>query len=210
GSRNWYPQHLFPPDFASHPIVTRGAGWYTNYMPWEFYDKYEPADERTNTIIVSYTNDDGGTTDRNTGLQGAIPLKYTGIVGGGNGGAYQDDLVIFRLAEVYLSVAEAINEQRGPADAYAFVNAVRTRAGVNGYSGLTTEQLRDALLDERGRELYAEGTRRQDLIRHGQFVANAIERGIDATDRHILFPIPVNVINEAQGVIEQNPGYTGG
>lgn len=208
GSRNWYPQHLFPPDYKSSPIVTRGAGWYTDRMPWDFYDKYESGDKRTETIIASYTNADDGITNRNTGLEGPIPLKYTGIVGSGVGGAYPDDVVIFRLGEVYLSVAEAINEQRGPAEAYTYVNAIRTRAGVGAFSGMTTNQFRDAILDERGRELYAEGVRRQDLIRHGKFVAKAQERGLSATEKHILFPIPINVINESQGVIVQNPGYS--
>ncbi len=208
GARNWYPQHLFPADYASSPIVTRGAGWYTDRMAWDFYDKYEANDQRTETIIASYTNASDGITDRNTGLRGPIPLKYTGIVGAGVGGAYPDDVIIFRLGEVYLSVAEAINEQRGPAEAYAYVNTIRARAGVDNFTGMTKDQFRDAMLDERGRELYAEGVRRQDLIRHGKFVSKAQERGINATDKHILFPIPINVINEAQGVIEQNPGYT--
>jgi starch-binding outer membrane protein, SusD/RagB family len=208
GSRNWYPQHLFPPDYASSPIVTRGAGWYTDRMPWEFYDKYESNDERKETIIASYTNASDGITDRNTGLEGPIPLKYTGIVGSGNGGAYPDDVMVFRLGEVYLSVAEAINELRGPDEAYAFVNPIRARAKVSDFAGMTATQFRDAILDERGRELYAEGVRRQDLIRHGKFVSKAQERGLAASDKHILFPIPVNVINESNGVIEQNPGYT--
>src|SRR5690606_37933751 len=152
------------------PIIERGAGWYGYSMPWAFFDKFDPNDKRrTTTIISSYTNSDGGITDRNTGLRGAIPLKYTGIAGPGP--AYPDDVVVFRLGEVYLSVAEAINEDRGPDEAYAYVNAIRSRAGVPAFSGMTMEQFRDAILDERGRELYAEGTRRQDLIRHGKFIS---------------------------------------
>lgn len=76
GARNWYPQHLFPGDYASSPFITRGAGWYTYRMPWEFYDTFDPRDKRRrNTIIASYTNTGGGTTDRNNGLAGPIPLK---------------------------------------------------------------------------------------------------------------------------------------
>lgn len=204
---NYYPQHVFPNDYASSPIIQRGAGWYGYSMPWAFFDKFDPNDKRrTTTIISSYTNSDGGVTDRNTGLRGAIPLKYTGIAGPGP--AYPDDVVVFRLGEVYLSVAEAINEDRGPDEAYAYVNAIRSRAGVPAFSGMTTEQFRDAILDERGRELYAEGTRRQDLIRHGKFISNALDRGKDADPWEVLFPIPADVINQAGTVIKQNDGYT--
>lgn len=204
---NWYPQHVFPNDFASHPIITRGAGWYGYSMPWAFFDKFNANDlRRTTTIIASYTNANGGVTDRNTGLRGAIPLKYTGITGPGP--SYPDDVVVFRLGEVYLSVAEAINEQRGPDDAYAYVNPIRQRAGVADFSGMTQDQFRDAILDERGRELYAEGTRRQDLIRHGKFISNAVARGKDADPWEVHFPIPADVINQSHGVIAQNDGYT--
>lgn len=204
---NWYPQHVFPNDYASHPIISRGAGWYGYSMPWSFFDKFAATDlRRTTTIISSYTNANDGVSDRNSGLRGAIPLKYTGITGPGP--SYSDDVVVFRLGEVYLSVAEAINEQRGPADAYPYVNEIRARAGVADFSGMTKEQFRDAILDERARELYAEGTRRQDLIRHGKFISNAQARGKDADPWEVFFPIPADVINQANGIIEQNDGYT--
>jgi starch-binding outer membrane protein, SusD/RagB family len=203
---NWYPQHVFPDNYQSSPIITRGGGWYGYSMPWDFFDKFEATDlRRTTTIIESYTNTSGGTTDRTNGLRGAIPLKYTGIQGPGPN--YPADVVIFRLGEVLLSVAEAINEQRGPDDAYAYVNQVRDRAGVGEFSGMTQAEFEQAILDERGRELYAEGTRRQDLIRHGEFIDNAVNRGKDAKSYQTVFPIPNAVILEGNGIIEQNPGY---
>jgi hypothetical protein len=104
-----------------------------------------------------------------------FPLKYTALTPTEPGQPH--DIIVFRYAEVLLSLAEAINEQRGPQDAYQYVNEVRTRAGVAGFSGMTTATLRTALLAERGRELYAEGTRRQDLIRNGSFITNALGRG---------------------------------
>jgi hypothetical protein len=121
---------------------------------------------------------------------------------------YPDDVVIFRLGEVYLSVAEAINEQGRTGEAYVFVNPIRKRAGVSDFAGMTQGQFRDAILDERGRELYAEGTRRQDLIRHGKFISNAVARGKDADPGEVLFPIPAAIVNQSGGIVEQNPGYT--
>ena len=116
--------------------------------------------------------------------------------------------VVFRYAEVLLSLAEAINEQRGPAEAYQYVNMVRARAGVSDFAGMTQDQLRQAILDERGRELYAEGVRRQDLVRNGSLISNALTRGkTNAKSHMILFPIPNAVIVQGRGVIKQNPGY---
>lgn len=211
GARNWYPQHLFPGDFASSSLITRGAGWYSFRMPWEFYDTYDPSDKRRNTIIASYTNTSGETSGRDNGLEGPIPLKYVGI--SGPGPEYAADWVIFRYADVLLSLAEIINELNdGPTtEAYDLVGEVRTRAGLNNFTeGMTQTQFRDALLAERGRELYAEGVRRQDLIRHGKFIEYAQDRGVSlAQSHHVRFPIPNAAILEGgkEEIVSQNPGY---
>jgi hypothetical protein len=205
-SPNYWMQSALPGDFKSGGGITREPGFASMYMPWSFYDKYESGDLRKSTIIDTYTKTDGSIASRAAGLRGAIPLKYTGI--SGNGPGYAIDVVVFRYAEVLLSLAEAINEQRGPDDAYKYVNEVRLRAGVIGFSGMTKDELRSALLDERGRELYAEGNRRQDLIRNGSFISNAIARGkTNAKPYMVLYPIPNAVIVQSRGVIKQNPEY---
>lgn len=204
-SPNYYTQEIIPTNFVSSDDFARSPGWYGFWMPWKFYDQYESGDERLDTILDSYRNSRGNTVNRNNGMQGAIPLKYTELSGGGPG--HSNDQVVFRYAEVLLSLAEAINEQRGPADAYQYVNEVRIRAELSGWSGLSQDQFRDSILVERGRELYAEGVRRQDLIRHGKFIEYAQQRGTNAQDHQVLFPIPLNVILQGEGIIEQNPGY---
>ncbi|MCY4561595.1 MAG: RagB/SusD family nutrient uptake outer membrane protein [Flavobacteriaceae bacterium] len=209
---NFYMQHLFPGNyakgFAGSKSIERGGGWYGYSMPWEFYDKFEDGDLRTNTIITEFESSGGDIVDRDNGLRGAIPLKYSSIEGKGSGPGYSIDWIIYRYADVLLSVAEAINEQRGPSDAYQYVNQVRDRAGVPQWGNMTLEEFRDAILDERGRELFSEGHRRQDLVRHGKFIEKAIERGAtSASSKHLLFPIPAEVILEGDGIIEQNPGY---
>lgn len=93
------------------------------------------------------------------------------------------------------------------ARALPFVNQVRTRAGVPTWSGLSQAELRDSLLAERGRELYAEGVRRDDLIRAGKFISSALARGAAAKPGNVLFPIPLEVIQQSNGIITQNPGY---
>jgi starch-binding outer membrane protein, SusD/RagB family len=132
-------------------------------------------------------------------------LKYTVL--NPNNEATLQDVVVFRYAEVLLSMAEAINEQSGPANAYAYINQVRERAGVSDFSGMTQAQLRQAILDERGRELYAEGVRRQDLLRNGSYISNATSMGRAAQGFDTLYPIPEAVIVQGNGIIKQNPGY---
>jgi starch-binding outer membrane protein, SusD/RagB family len=205
-SPNYWVQEVLPGDFKNGGTINRGPGWGGYYMPWTFYDKYEATDARKSLIIDSYTKTNNAISNRANGLRGAIPLKYSGFSGDGPG--YSIDMVVFRVAEVYLSVAEAINEQRGPADAYQYVNLVRARAQVGDFSGMTKDQFRTALLDERGRELFAEGTRRQDLVRNGTFITNAVARGKTNAKAYMdRFPIPTAVIIEGKGVVEQNPGY---
>jgi starch-binding outer membrane protein, SusD/RagB family len=207
-SPNFWCQEVFPTDFKSAAgIPDRGVGWLTQYMPWTYYDKFDAADLRkTTTILDAYVTQGNVNRNRGNGMKGAIPLKYTLIP---NSTPDQPiDVVVFRYAEVLLSLAEAINEQRGPAEAYQYVNQVRARAGVADFSAMTQAQLRTALLDERGRELYGEGARRQDLIRNGTYISNAIARGkTNAQAFHVLFPIPNSVIVQGRGVIAQNNGY---
>lgn len=70
-----------------------------------------------------------------------------------------------RLAEIYLSYAEALNECNRTPDAYQYVNAVRARVGLPGLSGLNKENLREAILTERALEFGWEEVRFFDLIR---------------------------------------------
>lgn len=208
-SPNFWLQEVLPGDFKSAPgISARNVGWNEDYMPWAFYDTYDANDIRRNTtILASYTNQNDQLVTRASGMRGALPIKYMEPSATEPGQPH--DVVVFRYADVLLLLAEAINEQRGPAEAYQYVNQVRARAGVTAFSGMSTAQFKTALLAERGRELFAEGCRRQDLIRNGTFIANALARGKTAAASHMtLFPIPNFVIVQGKGVIAQNSGYT--
>jgi hypothetical protein len=88
----------------------------------------------------------------------------------------ENDLFIIRLSEVYLIKAEAENELNGPTpEAYTAFNKLRERARkANGTSritpvdlvnGLTKEDFRMKIFDERGLELIGEGHRWFDAIR---------------------------------------------
>ena len=103
---------------------------------------------------------------------------------------------ILRYADVLLLYAEALNEwQQGPTpDAYAAVNMVRRRGyglPVNAASavadlpsGLSFEDFRQAVRDERAHELCFEGHRRQDLIRWGIYYQTIMQTYQDLVTWH--------------------------
>lgn len=76
--------------------------------------------------------------------------------------------ILYRLAEAYLGYAEALNEsQDGPNEnVYHYVNLIRERAGLpNLPQGLSKEQMRAAIQQERRVEFNCEGIRLNDLRR---------------------------------------------
>ena len=109
-------------------------------------------------------------------------------------GAKQDlsnDFPLFRLTDFQLMKAEVILRGVGTGDADALINEIRIRAGVDPWTGATLDQL----LAERGREMFLEGHRRQDLIRFGEFTkvwwAKGDSQGGKAGDASVeTFPIP--------------------
>jgi hypothetical protein len=102
-----------------------------------------------------------------------------------------NDFPIFRYADVLLMNAEAKIRQGGNGDDQ--VNLIRTRAGLEPWTGVTLEML----LEERGREMFWEGHRRQDLIRFGEFNKAWWEKSASDPSRN-TFPIP-------QWAIDANP-----
>lgn len=75
--------------------------------------------------------------------------------------------IVFRLAEAYLTYAEALNEAQGPvAGAYDAVNVIRQRSGMPKLpQGLTKEQFRERIRNERDIELAFEDHRLWDIRR---------------------------------------------
>ncbi len=77
-----------------------------------------------------------------------------------------NDLIVFRLADVYLMAAEAYAGLDNTSKAIEYLNKVRQRAGTGDYSGQTDKSsVEKEILDERGRELFFENKRWYDLVR---------------------------------------------
>ncbi len=79
-----------------------------------------------------------------------------------------NDFPLFRITDFYLMKAEIEIRLNGAGSGNEWINPIRERANVDPFPAATL----DDLLEERGRELYCEGHRRQDLIRFGKFKMN--------------------------------------
>ncbi|MEM9142695.1 MAG: RagB/SusD family nutrient uptake outer membrane protein [Bacteroidota bacterium] len=129
-----------------------------------------------------------------------------------NGNTFSSvDLVLMRLAEIYLMRAEAKLRNGDSGGALADVNTVRTSrtARPDQTPQAWTAIDLDILFRERGFELYWEGFRRTDQIRFGKYEDTWTEK-TDADPNKRLFPIPQSAVDAASGIdgfLEQNPGY---
>lgn len=173
------------------------GGWGLGFVEDGFYQKYQQTDDRINT---AFSNPKPGQKTYFTG-------KWKDTKGASADG-HGNDLILFRYADLLLIQSEAANELNGPtADAYTQINRVRARAKQPALTGLSKDQLRDAVLNERMLELSYEQHRWFDLKRTGRLKDVMIATKKDWNDRYLLFPIPQSEIDASNGVIKQNPGY---
>ena len=132
------------------------------------------------------------------------PLDPSTINGDG-GGSSANDYVFFRLSDIRLMKAEAIlrgGSATGGETPESIVNSIRVKRNVASLSkiDLTT------LLAERGRELYLEGWRRNDMIRYGVFNNPVGERPNASAGYRVVYPIP-NIALSSNPNLKQNFGY---
>ena len=114
---------------------------------------------------------------------------------------------VIRYANVLLMLAEAMNENGKTTEALAYLNQVRTRAGVATYTGLTKDDFREKVYLERRLELYLEGQRWFDLVRTGRALTAMAPFGMKPY--MTVFPIPLTELEIIRNpaVFAQNPGY---
>lgn len=132
-----------------------------------------------------------------------------GSVSGRNFGEH--DIVILRLADVYLMRAEAKLRKSAGNEAAALedVNTVRVSRTARVIPPPLTSMDLDLLFRERGFELYWENHRRTDMIRFGKYEGAWTEK-TNTDPQKRIFPIPQNAIDGASNLpdyLVQNPGY---
>ena len=123
------------------------------------------------------------------------------------------NFTVIRYADILLIAAEALNEvDPGDSEKYTWINRVRERArnGVEtdlpDFDGLSQDDFRTAVLDERRFELAFEVQRAWDLKRRGQFLTTMRAQGKNIEDFKLLFPIPDDQIRLNPN-LTQNPGW---
>jgi starch-binding outer membrane protein, SusD/RagB family len=213
------PRGVDEPKFGPTEIdyIFQGFGLLTSTN--EFIASFDPDDQRIPFYNLNGVYDDpDGDGVYDNWVQFKFRYVEKNIDHGSPRGNSGLNSIIYRLADAYLMYAEAENEINGPtADAYAKINAIRDRAfGDNPekrLSGLTKEEFRNAIMDERKWELAFEYHRRWDLKRWGklgeavQSIAKTNPLGAqNFRPYHVLFPIPFQEI-DLNPNLTQNDGY---
>ncbi|HEX2534265.1 MAG TPA: RagB/SusD family nutrient uptake outer membrane protein [Chitinophagaceae bacterium] len=200
---------LLPPQLSEEGVVN-AQGW--QIPTQDLYNAYEAEDRRRAVTFVTEVNGPNGTTTIRPYIQ-----KYWDRVAEPKGNESSNDFPVIRYADVLLMYAEANNELGNADIAHQYINMVRKRARFNGtthvnavpdYVGLSKEEMRAAILEERRLEFAAEGQRWFDLARTGQLEEQvpAAKPGVTPTAKHYLFPIPQREV-DLNPNLEQNDGY---
>jgi starch-binding outer membrane protein, SusD/RagB family len=207
-------------------LNVQGGPWNGFAAVAETYNAFDPADKRREIFLV------GNQVSFDTNLpvkdRAGNPLVFSVSIGNEtqaaenegarynkfvpktnvpNGSAQPNNFPFFRLAEMYLIKAEALNELGQTAAALVEVNRIRDRqfTPAKPLAGLSQSAARDAIFLERWVEFTGEAKRRSDMIRAGTFTAARRFKGASAAHK-ILFPIPSTQIS-TNPLLTQNPGY---
>ena len=148
-------------------------------------------------------------------LNGAAIVKWSNFHADGttqHDQNYSDtDIPLFRLAEIYLTRAEAKFRLNGSQEGLADIQYVQDRAHRDLKATSVDNQ---TLIDEWCREFYMEGRRRSDLVRFGLFSGSeylwnfkgGVPNGAGIESHFDIYPIPGNeTLNNPN--MTQNPKY---
>ncbi|ARK10502.1 RagB/SusD family nutrient uptake outer membrane protein [Fibrella sp. ES10-3-2-2] len=211
-----------------------GGGWNGFTTLSDFYNSFEAADQRRGASIPGMTDSTGIRAGFLTGVQtdkngrqltdrAGNPLNFTpdlNLLYAGESNGIRvikypidpvrpdnpgNDYVFFRYADVLLMKAEAIlrgGTATSGATGATLVNQLRATRGVPSLGSVTL----DNLLAERGRELYWEGWRRNDMIRFGTFTRPFDQKPAVTPDYRAVYPIPQQALDTNPN-LKQNIGY---
>ena len=153
----------------------------------------------------------------NNFMNGASIVKWSNIHADGTVQHHQKfsdtDFPVFRLAEIYLTRAEAKYRLNGSQEGLADIQYVQGRANRPKDQQATSVDEK-TLIDEWCREFYMEGRRRSDLVRFGLFTGSkylwsfkgGVEKGSGIESYYDIYPIPGKEIQNNSN-LHQNPKY---
>ncbi len=154
-------------------------------------------DDRALFYTTDYTRD---ITDRSQESQGFGCVKFRNVRSDGATASAMDkvdtDLPLMRIAEAYLTYAEAETRLNGSTeDAAAKINAIRNRANAVEHTSYDLASIQEEWI----REFWFEGRARIDQIRFGTY---------NVPKFRYIYPLPINdLINNPNLTGHQNPGY---
>lgn len=124
-------------------------------------------------------------------------------------GAFDDNVPLVRVPEMYLILAEAHAEEGQWGDAHDALNTLREARGLDPVSGYTDAEsfIVDEVFPERRRELHFEGHRFYDLKRRAMDIPKQGDLpDIPYDDYRILAPVHSSEVDNNPH-LDQNPGY---
>ena len=192
--RGWVPD-------ASNANNTDNYGMGYGFLIGQQYSASgQPLNDRAGNPL-NFTRDFSLTNSNET--QAIRVIKYHPFDGTGSA-SFRSHEIIFRYADAHLMRAEAMLRSGDAGGALAEVNELRVLRDATPLGSVSL----DDMIDERGRELYVEFFRRNDLLRFGQFTKNwefKDPAAVGDTNKN-LFPIPLTALLSNPNLV-QNPGY---
>ncbi|WP_432712091.1 RagB/SusD family nutrient uptake outer membrane protein [Pedobacter sp.] len=221
------PMDNMYPNFK--PVTFNGPTGTGSTVPTlSFYNSYEPGDlrakDREGYFYTSYFTNGNGAL-----FQMGAPyiFKHFNVIANGTSGVAGSrnnnlNVPLIRYAEVLLVFAEAQNESGSPtAEAYNAFKRIRDRAqlATPAIGSYTQNTFREAVWKERWHELCYEQITWFDMVRLRK-VYNETTNGFDnfvghvnkssnqaLQEKHLLFPIPRQEMQNNPNLKPQNPGY---
>lgn len=193
------------------------SGWGEIYASKKYFDflSLNPTDRRLSFISSYMVN---GVVQNNTKLTPNTPMHYVNKYNLQEGIVNLSSPVYLRLAEMYLTRAEANAKLGNSQTALDDVNLLRTRANIPSHTLVSVaaagKTVLDVVLEERWLELAFEGHRAYDLFRNGRSmvrnypgthaVNGNVNQTITAFDNRVVSFIPLTEINK-NPALSQNP-----
>lgn len=112
---------------------------------------------------------------------------------------FDDNIVIYRLADIMLLRAEALAKLNRFSDARPLLDAVRNRAGLDP-SSATDAELYDEIFDERCRELFIEGHKYWDMLRTKHFPSHLTQEEYE--QGAALWPIDKTIFSDNPALVQ--------